>query len=298
MAETMACPECRSADVTCLFSAKDHLVSGETFMINKCSSCGLAFTAHPPPENEIGRYYASDDYISHSDIKRNLADYFYHLARRLMLGRKYRLTTKITGKKTGTLLDIGSGTGYFASFMQRRGWTVTGIELNEQARGYSVKRFAINVVSPSEIKNICDRSADCITFWHVLEHLYEPGKWMAEASRILKDDGKCIIALPNLDSADARWFGDQWAALDVPRHLWHFSPNALIKFIEDHGFTCNRILPLPLDIFYISTLCFKNAGIKLALLRGIMTGIFLTTGSLFRKKRASSLIYVISKRRP
>ena len=295
MAETMVCPECRSTNVTHLLSAKDHLVSGETFMISSCSNCGLAFTANPPPENEIGRYYASEDYISHSDNKSSLTDYLYHLARRFMLGRKYRLTTRMTGKETGTLLDIGSGTGYFASTMQKKGWEVTGIELNEQAREYSATRFAINAVSPSEIKNIRDKSADCITLWHVLEHLYEPGKWMDEVNRILKDDGKCVIALPNLDSADARWFGDQWAALDVPRHLWHFSPNALIRFVEDHGFTCNRILPLPLDIFYISTLSIKNSGRRFALLRGIILGLFLKTSNFGHRKKASSLIYVISK---
>jgi len=298
MAETIACPECRSTDVTCLLSAKDHLVSGEIYMINRCRKCGLAFTVNPPPEDEIGRYYVSDEYISHSDKKRNLTDLFYHLARSLMLGRKQRLATKVTGKRAGTLVDIGSGTGYFASFMQRRGWVVTGIELNEQAREYSRNKFAIKVVSPSEITNIPDRSADCITLWHVLEHLYEPGRWMNDITRILKDDGKCIIALPNLDSADARWFGDRWAALDVPRHLWHFSPDALINFVENHGFTCNRVLPLPLDLFYISALSFKNAGSRPALLRGLMTGILLKTGSLLRKKRASPLIYVISKQRP
>ncbi len=295
MTETIACPGCRSDHVTHLLSAQDHLVSGETFMISRCSNCGLAFTVNPPPESEMGRYYSSEDYISHSDNKSSLTDYLYHLARRFMLGRKYRLTTRVTGKETGTLLDIGSGTGYFASTMQKRGWKVTGIELNEKARGYSAKRFAISVISPSEIKNIRDKSADCITFWHVLEHLYEPGKWMDEVSRILKDDGKCIIALPNLDSADARWFGGRWAALDVPRHLWHFSPDALIRFVGDHGFTCNRILQLPLDIFYISILSLKNSGPRLALLRGILLGLFLKAGCFWRREKASSLIYVISK---
>jgi 2-polyprenyl-3-methyl-5-hydroxy-6-metoxy-1,4-benzoquinol methylase len=298
MAEKTLCPQCRSEDVLFLLSAKDHLVSGELYTIDRCVTCGLAFTVNPPAENEIHRYYVSDDYISHSDKKRSLADHFYHIARGLMLKKKYRLVTGATGMKTGILIDIGSGTGYFASFMQKKGWTVTGIELNDKAREYSVSRFAINAVPPSELTDIDDKSAECITFWHVLEHLYDPGKWLAEVNRILKDEGRCLIALPNLDSADARWFGNRWAALDVPRHLWHYSPEALVRFVEDNGFTCERILPMPLDVYYISALGYKNTGRRLALARGLVAGLLLTAGNLFRKNSASSLIYILSKRQP
>ncbi|MDZ7633755.1 MAG: class I SAM-dependent methyltransferase [Bacteroidales bacterium] len=212
-----------------------------------------------------------------------------------MLRRKHRLVSEVTRKVSGTLLDIGSGTGYFASFMQLQGWKVTGIELNEQARNYSVTGLGITAIPPADAWNIPDKSIDCITFWHVIEHLYDPGRWMSEVKRILKDDGSCIIALPNLNSADAEWFGGQWAALDVPRHLWHFSPHSLIRFIGKYGFNCEKTRSLPLDIFYISTLSYKNLGRRLSLLRGILTGTFLTAVSLFRKNRASSLIYVTSK---
>jgi hypothetical protein len=118
--------------------------------------------------------------------------------------------------------------------------------------------------------------------------------WMKEVKRILKDDGKCIIALPNLASADARWFGDRWAALDVPRHLWHFSPATLIRFAGDQGFICREIRTMPLDVFYISALSYRDSGCRLSLLRGILTGTLLTISSLFRKNSASSLIYVMS----
>ncbi len=108
--------------------------------------------------------------------------------------------------------------------MKGKGWNVMGIELSEKARQYSVSRFGLNAVSPSEVSGIKDGVVDCVTLWHVLEHLYDPVLWLKEIKRILKDDGKCIIALPNIKSADAEWFGNEWAALDVPRHLWHFSP--------------------------------------------------------------------------
>ena len=296
MAEKSICPACGSAEVVELLSAKDYLVSGETFIIRRCNGCSLAFTADPPPEKETERYYVSDDYISHSDKQQNLMDNLYHLARSFMLGRKYRLTVRVTGKPHGTLLDIGSGTGYFASYMQVKGWTVTGVEINTRAREYSITKHRINALPPAEIKNMDDGYADVITFWHVLEHLYNPWEWITEVKRILKDDGRCIIALPNIDSADAAWFGSRWAALDVPRHLWHFSPAALVTFVTNNGFSCEEIIPMPLDVFYISALSHKNSGHRLAFLRGLVTAVVLTAGSLFSKHSASSLIYVISKR--
>jgi len=295
MTEKTVCLVCGKTDFTNLFVAKDKLVSGENFVIRKCTACGFAFTADPPAENEIGQYYVSEDYISHSDKKRNLTEYFYHLARSFMLGRKRRLVTLATRRESGILLDIGSGTGYFASYMQNKGWTVSGIELNDLAREISVSRFGIKVFPPSEITRFEDQSADCITFWHVLEHLYDPEMWLKEVRRILKDDGRCIIALPNPDSADAHLFGADWAALDVPRHLWHFSPPTLIRFIEANGFTCHEIKALPLDVFYISVLSYKNHHYMLPLLRGMVTGAYLSAGNLLRKNRSSSLIYVLSK---
>lgn len=295
MPEARVCLVCGQAEFTDLYTAEDHLVSGESFLIRRCNGCSFAFTSEPPSEKEIGSYYLSDDYISHSDKKQTLADSLYHLARSYMLGRKQKLVTGVTHRDSGTLLDIGSGTGYFASFMKKKGWTVTAIELSEQARNFSITRVGIKALVPEKVKDISDASVDCITFWHVLEHLYDPAMWMREVKRILKDDGKCIIALPNLASADAKWFGDRWAALDVPRHLWHFSPETMIRFVGDHGFTCSKIRAMPLDVFYISALSYRDRGCRLYLLRGLLTGTLLTISSLFRKNSASSLIYIMSK---
>jgi 2-polyprenyl-3-methyl-5-hydroxy-6-metoxy-1,4-benzoquinol methylase len=296
MPDNKICPACTAKETADLFNARDYLVSGREFLIRQCTSCGMGWTVDPPPEAEAGRFYVSEEYISHTDRKQSLADYLYHLARSFMLGRKHRIATSVTGKRTGVLLDIGSGTGYFAAFMQKRGWQVTGIELNDEARNYSASRFGIKVASPGEIKELPSASADCITFWHVLEHLYDPAAWLDEVKRILRDDGKCIIALPNFSSADAEWFGSRWAALDVPRHLWHFTPEAVKQFVGKQGFTVDRIESLPLDLFYIASLSYRNTGKRLPLTRGVFTGVLIALRSLFRSEKASSLVFVISKR--
>ena len=296
MPENNICPACASAGTADLFTAKDHLVSGGEFLIRRCTSCGMGWTVDPPSEEDAGRFYVSEEYISHTDRKQSLADYLYHLARRFMLGRKHRITTSSADRSSGTLLDIGSGTGYFAAFMQKKGWRVTGVELNDQARNFSASRFGINVASPGEVSGLASASADCITFWHVLEHLYDPAGWLAEVRRILRDNGKCIIALPNFASADEEWFGSQWAALDVPRHLWHFTPEAVRQFVGKQGFAVDWIEPLPLDLFYIASLSYRNEGKGLPLIRGAFTGVLIALRNLFHPERASSLVYVISKK--
>lgn len=294
--EEFACPACEATAITDLFHARDHLVSGKEFLIRQCNVCGMGWTADPPPEAEAGAYYVSEEYISHSDRKQSLSDNLYHFARSFMLRRKRRVVKAAALRSSGVLLDIGSGTGYFAGFMKDRGWQVTGIEINADARNYSAARFGIRVVSPGEIRDIASGSADCITLWHVLEHLYNPAGWLGEVSRILKDGGRCVIALPNFASADAGWFGKRWAALDVPRHLWHFTPGAFERFAARQGFTIERIETLPLDLFYIASLSYRNIGKSMPLLRGAVTGVFIALRSLFNRGKASSLVYVISKR--
>jgi SAM-dependent methyltransferase len=271
-------------------------VSRERFLLRKCNDCGFVFTSAPPDEKRIHEYYVSEEYISHSDTKRSLTDRAYHLARSFMLGKKRKLIREVNGGKSGTLIDIGSGTGYFAGYMKTRGWSVTGIEISERARQYSISRFGLNVIDPEGISSIEDEYANCITLWHVLEHLYDPGWWMSEIKRILKDNGRCIIALPNINSADSKWFGPDWAALDVPRHLWHFSPGILKRFAGKYGFTCIQVKPMPLDIFYISILSYKNRGFRFPLVAGIVAGFLLSLRTIFNREMSSSLIYILSKR--
>jgi len=296
MAEGYVCLACGAADSAELYHAKDHLVSGKEFTVRKCNACGMGRTVDPPSESEAGAYYVSEEYISHTDRKQSASDYLYHLARSFMLGRKKRLVSMVTGRSSGVLVDIGSGTGYFPAYMQKRGWQATGVEISEAARKYSADRFGLKAISPAEVKDLPSATADCITLWHVLEHLYNPDEWLMEISRVLKGDGKCIIALPNFSSTDASWFGSRWAALDVPRHLWHFTPESLRLFAERNGFECEKMYQLPLDLFYISILSYRNQGSSMALIKGLLTGSILAARSCFRKGRSSSLVYVLAKR--
>lgn len=293
MVHHVACPLCSSTELVHEFTCTDHFLSGETFPVVKCDQCGFTFTQDHPGENEAGKYYESEDYISHSDTSKGLTNKLYRFARNFMLKRKVRLVVKVTGQNRGNLLDIGSGTGYFVNAMKNAGWKAEGIEINKKAREFSIAKFGIDVYDPSDLSNLKPGNYDCITLWHVLEHFHDPDVYMREIARLLKPGGRCIIALPNSNSYDARHYREFWAAWDVPRHLWHFTPETFRKFCEKSTFELTKISSLPLDVFYISTLSEKYRGSGFHFFKGIVKGKWLWILSAFNKKKASSLIYVL-----
>lgn len=290
-----SCPLCSSRKLRIRHLCTDHFVSREVFAIQQCEECGFSFTQDCPDESQAGRYYESEEYISHSNTSKGIVNRIYQLSRNLMLRKKSNLVRKVTGIKSGTLLDIGSGTGFFAGFMKNEGWNVLGIEINEKARNFSRKEFGIGALDPSEIRNLEPASFDCITLWHVLEHFYDPYSYMDDIGRLLKPGGKLIIALPNSGSYDCRKYGEYWAAWDVPRHLWHFTPQTFRRFAGKTGFEITAMRRLPLDVFYISAISEKYRSSGLSFVRGMLTGLLFWLLSSFNISRSSSLIYILRK---
>jgi 2-polyprenyl-3-methyl-5-hydroxy-6-metoxy-1,4-benzoquinol methylase len=296
MVNHRTCPLCSSAKVELLFTCTDHFVSGETFPVTDCANCGFTFTSEHPDEESSGKYYESEEYISHSDTSGGIVNRLYKVARDIMLRRKTAMIERFTGLRRGSLLDIGSGTGYFADAMKRSGWQVTGVEISSRAREYSAKTFGIEVIDPSEINRLPAGSFDCITLWHVLEHFVSPFSYMKDISQLLRPDGRCIMALPNCSSYDAAHYGKFWAAWDVPRHLWHFTPATLRMFAEKTGFEVISVSTLPLDVFYISILSEKYKGTKLHFPVGMVKGAWFWMLSLFNSSKTSSMIYILKKK--
>ncbi|TFG44237.1 MAG: class I SAM-dependent methyltransferase [Bacteroidia bacterium] len=287
------CPLCSSGKISLYLNCTDHLLSMEEFDLCKCSECGFIFTGQYPEEQNIRRYYESDDYISHNDKAKGFLNRIYLQARSIMLKRKRRMVEKTTGIRKGRILDFGCGTGYFAAEMKKSGWDVTGIEPNTKARDFASGQFGLDVKSPEQISGLTTGSFDCITMWHVLEHFHDPFGYSAEIKRLLKPGGLCLCALPNCSSFDAKHYRESWAAYDVPRHLWHFTPAAFRVFAEKTSFRITGIRSLPLDVFYISILSEKNKGSHFPFFKGMIKGSLFGFRSLFDKFKSSSLIYFL-----
>ena len=135
------CPLCQSSEFTNVLSATDYTTTKETFQIQKCVSCQFVFTNPRPRPHEIGKYYQSDTYISHTDGGKGVLDRVYLLARNFTLRWKQQLVVR--KQSGGELLDVGCGTGEFINYMKTKGWKVTGMEPTETAREKAFKKIGV-----------------------------------------------------------------------------------------------------------------------------------------------------------
>ena len=117
-----------------------------------------------------------------------------------MLSRKAKLIKRTSGLSKGTLLDIGTGTGYFSNAMKERGWRVKAIEKSPQARSFAKEHFELDVDTEDALAGYADHSFDAITLWHVMEHLEHLNETWEKLFKLLKERGVLIVAVPNPSS--------------------------------------------------------------------------------------------------
>lgn len=270
---------------------KDHSVSGEQFHLIENTKYGFLETQPQPALNDLANYYESEDYISHTNAKRNLFEKAYHLVRIISLKRKLKLINSSNiGDKS--LLDIGCGTGDFLQIAKQNGWTVCGIEPNKKARSIANSKTEKAVFETDKLKELKPNSFDTITLWHVLEHLSNLEMQVKILKNLLKENGTLIIAVPNYKSYDAQVYQSNWAAYDVPRHLWHFSRASINKLFEEKQMKVIKTLPMLFDAYYVCLLSEKYKSGKMNVLKSFWTG-FRSNIKAKRTKEYSSLIYVI-----
>jgi 2-polyprenyl-3-methyl-5-hydroxy-6-metoxy-1,4-benzoquinol methylase len=274
-------------------NVKDYSVSGEEFQLIYNEQLEMLETFPQPSEEQLPKFYQSEDYISHTDAKRNWFEKAYHVIKTIALKRKLKLINsfKPEGKK---LLDIGCGTGDFLKVAKENKWHITGIEPNPKARLIANKKTANSVFSINQLLKFEAHSFDVITLWHVLEHLPKLESHISVFESLLKPNGYLVIAVPNYKSFDAKYYKKYWAAFDVPRHLWHFSQNTISKLVEEKGMEVIKTEPMIFDAYYVSLLSEKYK-------KGVMNPIkafWIGWRSNLKAKHSgefSSLIYIIKK---
>lgn len=270
---------------------KDYSVSGEVFELIQNSEYGFMETTPQPSSDKLPNYYKSEDYISHTDSKRNLFEKAYHLVRKLSLKKKLNLINSFS-VESKKLLDIGCGTGDFLQTAQQNNWKVSGIEPNEQARIIANNKTNSSVFETQQLLKFNEQSFDVITLWHVLEHLPDLEDHIEIFKKLLKPKGTLIIAVPNYKSFDAKYYKEFWAAYDVPRHLWHFNKDSISKLVTKYFMEVVKIKPMWFDAFYVSLLSEKYKKGKMNFVSGFFVGFFSNLKTIITKE-ASSLIYVV-----
>ena len=289
------CPGCGSEAIRPSITARDHTVSQKIFEIWACDSCTLRFTQDAPEMDMISSYYQADDYISHTDTGKGWVNRLYHLVRKKTLSDKSRLLSAYTGQKNGKLLDLGAGTGAFAGYMQSKGWQVTGLEPDEGARRRAKIAHSVDLLAADHLYGIDNYSCDAVTLWHVLEHVHALHNDVGHLKRIIRPSGKIFIAVPNYTSHDAFFYKGDWAAYDVPRHLYHFSPLSMKVLLKKHQLHLIAIRRMWYDSIYISLLSERYKRGRPNMIGGLYTGLVSNLVASFKKERCSSLIYIIGK---
>jgi len=235
---------------------KNLKISGK-FRLVKCIKCGLIFINPRPSFNELKRHYPKDEYYSLSKIKtkedskktrfkiflyniyfnpetkKNLLRVLFSPFKFLVRGAKI-----ILGKK---LLDVGSGSGQFLYEMKHFGLETYGVEPGDFDKK-SAKKYGLNIKKTDLIKaKYPSNFFDIVTIYHVLEHVDNPSEILKEIKRILKKGGTLIIGVPNTNSLAQRLFRSNWISFDVPRHLFDFSEEILIKYLKKNSFKIKKI---------------------------------------------------------
>ncbi|TCJ19648.1 class I SAM-dependent methyltransferase [Flaviaesturariibacter flavus] len=287
------CPVCNSSNIHPLLTATDHTVSRNQFVIWQCDDCSLRFTQDVPDAAHIGPYYKSEDYISHTDTKEGLVNRIYQQVRRHTLQQKVKLAMRVSGKQRGRALDVGCGTGAFLAALKEAGWVVTGLEPDPDARKIAAARAGLEVLPAEALYELPHASFDVITLWHVLEHVHELQRYMQQLRALLAPGGKLIIAVPNYTSGDAQTYGAFWAAYDVPRHLYHFSPRSMKTLAERNGLRLVDQKPMWFDSVYISLLSSRYRHGQTNWIGAPMAGLRSNFKAFFNPERCSSLTYVL-----
>ena len=246
----------------------DHSVTKELFDLVHQPDIDLVITHPQPAITDLPRYYDSPDYISHTDGKRSLFEKLYQIIKNIALQNKLKLANKYAIK--GQVLDIGAGTGDFLIVLKNNGWSITGVEPNNKAKDIAVLK-GVNFASATD--TLPNNSFDLITMWHVLEHVVDVEKQIAELKRLLKPNGTILVAVPNFNSYDANYYGGYWAAFDVPRHLWHFSKTAINALFKVQNFEVVKTVPMKFDSFYVSLLSEKYKTGKMNYFKAFLIGL-------------------------
>ncbi|MEO6539922.1 MAG: class I SAM-dependent methyltransferase [Ferruginibacter sp.] len=289
------CPVCNSELIQEQLTAKDHTVSKKDFSIWHCNACTGRFTQDVPVQDAIGAYYASDNYISHSDTKKGIINSLYHLVRKRTLSSKRRLVINETGILKGDILDIGCGTGAFLHNMKEAEWEITGLEPDAVARTKAAELYGIHPQEPRKLFELNAASYNAITMWHVLEHVHELHAYIKQMETLLAPNGKLFIAVPNYTSKDAETYGTHWAAYDVPRHLYHLSPQSMENLLTQYGLKLTAVKPMWFDSFYVCMLSEQYKNGKGNIIKAVFNGFLSNLKAWGNTRKCSSVIYVISK---
>lgn len=217
------CDLCGGKDNKAILQGPDFRVGGQAlYHLYECKSCGLV-SLQPQPDpstlDGVSPDWLWEDVPKHRDSPQS----------------RINVTLNVLQNwhpRPGTLLDVGCGSGGFMLAAERTGWQAKGIEISSRQAMSGLKRGADITVSSDFPTYQSSGQFDALCFNHVIEHVPSPRAYLIKAASLLKPDGILLISLPNYGCLSRRLFGKYWTHLDLPRHLFHFTPKTLGRLLE------------------------------------------------------------------
>ena len=235
------CDLCSIDDFRFLFSKPS--ASGKRFEIHKCKGCGLVQTLPRPNDEELEECYGAHYFENRTD--RGYNDYFSENMRK-QLEIVWNMNLRDVGffefeNSPGTskvALDVGCAAGFFVDYLNRRGWQSEGIELSESAAKAGIKKMGLKIHIQDFLQFQPSQPYDLITLWASIEHLRSPAEALRKISSMLRPGGRLILSTCRWGLL-SRILGPRWRFLNVPEHLFYFSPSTLEKMASRYGLKSN-----------------------------------------------------------
>ena len=270
--ETVDCIICnsnRNVVVNNFNQGKDNF-----FTLVKCE-CNFTFLNPRPNIKSIKKYY--DSQFLSSKVRNT---FYYRLFQKLSFQWKYKLIKSIYKDYNGTLLDIGSGNSSFSKFINMRNWKTYSYDINN-------KSFSL-----IDLLKLKDNSIDIITMWHSIEHFHNIDEIFSIIQNKLKPDGYLMIACPNINAAEISILKNNWVAYDIPRHIYHFTPDTLNSYIKKFNFSIISKKIMFQDIIFNIFLSLRDYNLILRLFYFIFIFFFSIINVFFNKNKSSSYTYI------
>lgn len=235
--------------MTRLFAAHDrlHNLPGQ-FWVVRCVACGVTQTSPRPSGDALAAYYP-EDYAPHRGASEepggNEAGTQRHSRLRRWLKRRLgsrRIWWTPDLPPGARVLELGSGAGHFVRHALARGWEVHAVEPAGEPAARLARDPRVHVHRESaELMDVPSGSFDAAFAWMVVEHLENPAVVLRKVAAALRPGGYFVFSAPNAGCWEFAVFRSRWYGLDVPRHLWHFTPRTLARLLGECGLAIERV---------------------------------------------------------